>query len=120
VYIDGVVADFNSFMLLAKSALSPELIGKMRDALKKPQTPSAAAAAVVSMYRSVGVICRQGSYIGVNPTGRARRRHGVSKGSKQVPMGRPSKVEKKHRSNPKKPRNLSQSVKANKPNAKTH
>jgi hypothetical protein len=112
---------FDEVLELAKTDnISPTLLQKVLTSLSKPKSPSSATASLVAMYRSLGSVTRRGSYIAVNPTGRARRRDGVSKGAKRVPMGRPSQAEQKIRGKPKKARNLSQCVNANVPNAKTH
>jgi hypothetical protein len=100
--------------------IAPALLKKVLTAFSKPKSPSAGTASLVAMYRSMSAVTRRGSYIAVNPTGRARRREGVSKGAKRVPMGRPSQAEQQVRGKPKKARNLSQCVNANVANAKTH
>lgn len=112
---------FDQLLELAESdEISPVLLQKVLKALSKPKTPSAGTASLVAIYRSLNTITRRGSYIAVNPTGRARRRKGVSMGKKRVPMGRPSKAEQKVRGKPKKARNLSQCVNANVANSKSH
>lgn len=96
------------------------VLRKFISTVDKPNTPSAATSTMVSMYQRGGVTHKAGSYIAVNPSGRSRRRLGISKGSKQVPLGRPSRVESSVRGVTKKPRNLSQCVKNNVANAKSH
>lgn len=98
--------------------ISPVLLNKVLMALSKPKSPSSGTAALVVMYTSLNAITRRGSYIAVNPTGRARRRDGLSKGAKRVHMGRPSQAEQRVRGKSKKARNLSQCVNANVANAK--
>jgi hypothetical protein len=120
--IADVKRDFCDLVDLAKSDISPALLLKLHMALRKPKTPTAATAAAVAISQSMGNICgqRRRGYIGVNTTGRSRRRLGVSKGAKKVPMGRPCKVEKQKRNNPKVPRVISQAVNCNRANAKSH
>lgn len=96
------------------------LLRKFISTVGKPKTPSAATSTMVAMYQLGGAANKAGSYINVNPSGRSRRRDGVSKGAKRVPLGRPSRVESSLRGVSKKPRNLSQCVRNNVANAKSH
>jgi hypothetical protein len=111
---------FNSLLDSAKDNASNRLLEKLVAALKKPKTPTAATAAIVEMYRAIGSCCKANGYIGVNTAGRIRRRKGVSKGAKKVPMGRPSQTEVVVRGPPKRQRNHRQAVNENCQNAKTH
>lgn len=108
------------FSLAKKDKIPLTILKKMKRFFDRPKTPAAATAAFVAMYQAGGSVSRQGSYIAVNSSGRARRRKGVSKGAKKIPSGRPSAVETSVRGPPKKSRNLSQSVKNNVANAKSH
>ena len=57
--------------------------------------------------------------IRVQPTSVARRRHGITRGSKRLPSGRPP-LSDRLRHKAKRPRNLNYNVAKNQPNAKSH
>ncbi|XP_059474653.1 uncharacterized protein LOC132196189 [Neocloeon triangulifer] len=131
---------FASLIELAKTDASNELLRKLSKALNKPKSAPAATASIVAIYRQIGSVCSRSGRIPIQSSGRARRRKGVSKGAAQVPQGRPPKI-KQHNtpevqksttnqgkrkvtpslvSQPKRQRNLSQAVRENVANAKSH
>jgi len=100
--------------------ISPELISRANKAFLRLKTGPAVVASIVTMYRSINSVTGRRSRIPVQETGIRRRRLGVTKSSRQLPRGRPSKAELKVRGPTKRPRCLSQAVKANVANAKPH
>ncbi|XP_059489178.1 uncharacterized protein LOC132204967 isoform X1 [Neocloeon triangulifer] len=112
--------DFSDFLDLALVNISPELVEKMGKALRKPKTTPAAQAALVAFYRAVNSVLSKKGRTGVNPSGRARRRVGVSKGAAQIASGRPPKSQSDNNGPKKRKRDLSQAVKDNCANAKSH
>ncbi|KAF4525387.1 hypothetical protein B566_EDAN013238 [Ephemera danica] len=99
---------------------SKTLLKKLENALETVTTPSSAMSALVYMRSSVISSRRRAGKIHVQPRTPARRRKGVSRGSRPIPMGRPTKVEVLKRALKKRPRNLSQNISQNVANAKSH
>jgi hypothetical protein len=100
--------------------MSPALITKAVYAAQRVKTSSAVATTVVKFYQAAHSTTRPRGRIPVQITGVQRRRDGVSKSSRQISRGRPSIAELRVRNSKKKARSLSQAVKNNTANAKSH
>ena len=73
----------------------------------------------LTMNAHIAVRKRQRGAIRVQPTSLARRKEGVTRGSKRRSGGRPPMADSKQRK-AKRPRNLGYNVSHNQPNAKSH
>jgi hypothetical protein len=120
----GLIAElkdsFCNMVDLAAKDVSPSLLERAIRSFQRPRTAPAATASLVSMYRSVQSVTGKRKRIPVQLSGISRRPEGVSKSSRQLPRGRPSKMELKLRGIQKKKRALTQSVNDNCSNAKSH
>ncbi|XP_064461794.1 uncharacterized protein LOC135371754 [Ornithodoros turicata] len=92
---------------------------KIAQRLRSIKTESGAVNAAIIVSTALTAHTRRGGKIKVQPTAIARRREGVTKGSRRIPAGRPSK-ETVPRRTKKRRHTLSSSVRDNVPHAKLH
>ncbi|XP_047127897.1 uncharacterized protein LOC124808820 [Hydra vulgaris] len=117
---EEALSEFRRLLDLAKiDPESKKIINSVKLSLKNINTTGGALAMLLSLKTSVHSNKRNGK-IKTQPTAGARRRKGLSHGSRTVPMGRPTKIEIQKRFKVKRPRDLKQAVSQNVANAKSH
>lgn len=96
---------------------SPSLhvLSKCVQRLKNVKTLTGWESFIATAGSSISLRHRGRAIIGVQPTTISRRRPGITRGSKRLPVGQPKKVVKTKRN-----RNLQENVNKNVPNAKSH
>lgn len=97
---------------------SPTIINRCLKRLQNVKHRGAWDTYLSSFGTNIGIRKRSGAAIRVQPTALARRKAGVTKGSKRLPSGRPPSCET--RSTFKRKRDLASNVRKNVPNAKSH
>jgi len=100
-----------------KNTVSTSVLSKCLDRLKKVKSPAMWESFLSTAGSKISLRHRSRATIHVQPTTLARRRSGVTRGSKRLSVGRP-----KNNDPPKKKRrrNLAENVEKNIPNAKSH
>lgn len=90
---------------------------KLTERLKKVKSKGQWETFLHTARSSITLCRRDGSSIRVQPTSLSRRKPGVTRGSKRLPLGRPAVGEKVIK---KTCRNLAENIRINQPNAKSH
>ncbi|KAF4530278.1 hypothetical protein B566_EDAN017416, partial [Ephemera danica] len=101
------------FKLTKGQPNATSLVEKLYATLKSIKNPSQALCAIVAFRSAVTSTNRRGARIHTQPTAAARRRDGVSRGCRPIPMGRPTKHEVSRRVIKKRPRNISLAISQN-------